>query len=232
MKDYLEFMPYLKDVEGSPAESTRAHRPFSGMELCYIVLNAIPYGLACAYWAKHDANHFPMDIEKMCEELVLLEPAFGRTQQFLDQINARGPKLSRKSGKNQAHKDKDSNSCDTGGPKNDKGEAVASAEAKHCARCAKYDKNNFFASTHNTDKCRRFDTNGNYIKNRGKNSKNRGGGTKNVNFSSLDMTDMKECFAQYNRDHKKVMKLLSKNGGGKKKRKVIYESESFSDSEA
>ena len=101
------------------------------------MLNAIPYGLACAYWAKHEANHFPMDIETMYKELVLLEPTFGRTQQFLDQINARGPKMSGKTGKNQARKDKDSNSRDTGGPKNDKGEAVAGAEAKHRAQCAK-----------------------------------------------------------------------------------------------
>ena len=114
---------------------------------------------------------FPMDIETMCEELVLLKPAFGHTQQFLDQINARGPKMNGKTGKNQARKDKDSNSRDTGGPKNDKGEAGASAEAKHCARCAKFDKNKFFASTHNTDQCRRFDANGNYIKNHGKHGK-------------------------------------------------------------
>ena len=140
--------------------------------------------------------------------------------------------MSKKTGKNQARKDKDYNSRDTGGPKNDKGESVAGAEAKHCAQCTKYDKNKFFASTHSTDQCRRFDTNGNYIKNRDKNSRNRGGRPKNVNFLSSEMTNMKECFAQYNHDHKKVMKLLSKNGGKKKKRKIVYESESSSDSEA
>ena len=49
MNDYLELMPCIKDVEGLPAELTREDQPFSGMELCYIVLNAIPYGFACAY---------------------------------------------------------------------------------------------------------------------------------------------------------------------------------------
>ena len=53
-----------------------------------------------------------------------------------------------------------------------------------------------------------------------------------MNFSSSDMTNMKECSAQYNHDHKKVMKLLSKNGGKKKKHKVVYGSESSSDSDA
>ena len=53
MNDYMEFMLCLKDVEGLPAELTHADQLFSSMEMCYIVLNAILYGLACAYWAKH-----------------------------------------------------------------------------------------------------------------------------------------------------------------------------------
>ena len=61
---------------------------------------------------------------------------------------------------------------------------------------------------------------------------NRGGGANNVNALSLEVSDMKECFARYNRDHKKVMKLLSKNGEKKKKLKIIYESNSSLDSDA
>ena len=40
------------------------------------------------------------------------------------------------------------------------------------------------------------------------------------------VVDTKECFVQFNRDHKKVMKLLSKNWPKRKKSKVVYETDS------
>ena len=51
MNNYLKCLPCLKDLEDSPVELTRADVPFSDMELCYIILNAIPYWLNCMYWA-------------------------------------------------------------------------------------------------------------------------------------------------------------------------------------
>ena len=42
MNNYLEYLPCLKYLEGSPAKLTCADVPFSGMELCYIILNSIP----------------------------------------------------------------------------------------------------------------------------------------------------------------------------------------------
>ncbi len=58
MNNYLKYLPCLKDLEGSPPELTHADVPFTGMELCYIIINAIQYPLNSAYWAKQKANHF------------------------------------------------------------------------------------------------------------------------------------------------------------------------------
>ena len=46
MNNYPEYMPCLKDVEGSPAEFDHTDVPFTSIELCYLVLSVIPYGLA------------------------------------------------------------------------------------------------------------------------------------------------------------------------------------------
>ncbi len=86
MNNYLKYLPFLKDLEDSLAKLTHADVPFSGMELCYIILNVIPYWLNCAYWAKQKANYFPINVEKMTEERVLLEPHYGHTQQLMDRI--------------------------------------------------------------------------------------------------------------------------------------------------
>ena len=48
MKKYLAFMPCLKDTEGAATELVRADKSFTGMELCYIILNTIPYVLTSA----------------------------------------------------------------------------------------------------------------------------------------------------------------------------------------
>ncbi len=49
MNNYLKYLPCLKDLEGSPNKLTHADVPFTGMELCYIILNAILYPLNSAY---------------------------------------------------------------------------------------------------------------------------------------------------------------------------------------
>ena len=43
MNNYLVYLPCLKDLEDIPTKLTCVDIPFSGMELCYIILNAIPY---------------------------------------------------------------------------------------------------------------------------------------------------------------------------------------------
>ena len=59
MNNYLEYMPCLKDVEVSPTELVRASKPF-----------------------------FPMDVDQITKELVLIEPAFGQTRHLMEQTKS------------------------------------------------------------------------------------------------------------------------------------------------
>ena len=218
---YLDMLPCLKQLEDSPDGLKRADIRFDEMELCTIILNAIPYRLACAYWSKYSTNHFPTSVSDLNDDLVLLEPEFNQTQRLLDQVKTAGGKPSgeKNKGKNaNGKRDADQaipkKTVEREAPKNG-GDRKKRRGNKYCSRCAKFWPS--AKNTHNTKDCRRFDENG---KNLFDGNKRNG----NANAVTQEKPDFAKCFAQMQKDNSKLLKLLKKKKA--KKAKVVYESDS------
>ena len=151
MNEYFQYLPTQKEVEGAPKELKNGKEPFTQIELCEVVLMAIPFNLSSAYWGKQKAGHYPMDLDALTEELVKLEPEFNRLQSLLDakkREDAKGkakksdekPTVAKKS---QQHKHKQ-----PGGGK----------QKMLCQRCALWSPQ--VKHTHNTDKCLKWEKDG------------------------------------------------------------------------
>ena len=83
LNSYIEDLPCLKDEEGAPDIMPRAQDPFNDMELCTHILTALPSGFSVAYWARK-GKHFPVDVEKLKDDLELIEPEFQQKQKMMD----------------------------------------------------------------------------------------------------------------------------------------------------
>ena len=95
---YVKFLSCQKDFEDSPAQFDCMDKPFPNLELCNIVLRAIPYPFTCAYQANKGSHHFPVDIKVITEDLALIKPEFKHTQHIVEKIQggicAHNPKSS------------------------------------------------------------------------------------------------------------------------------------------
>ena len=219
---YLAILPCLKDVKESPQSLARADVPFSEMELCTIILNAIPYQLACAYWAKHEPNHFPLDVDLLTNELVLLEPQFSKTQQLLEQV--RGKK---KKNEAAAKAEREAAAAASGdqpkGARNTSRRSSKKQGNKHCERCAKWHPS--AKDTHNTNECKRFTASGEDLFKKRQRERSANAHRK----SSSE--EMAQCFATAQKEQTALLKKLLKTNRKSKKRKIVYASDSDSDSE-
>jgi len=214
----------LKQLEDSPSNLKRADVRFDDMELCTIILTAIPYRLACAYWAKYPSTHFPMNVADLSEDLVLLEPMFGQTQKIVAQIRSQGgtnnpgEKGKNQNGKRTLDQPIPKKTAKGVAPKNGRDDKKRKGN-KFCSKCAKYAPH--AQNSHNTNECRRFDENGKDLFAMKKRERN-------VNAVAPEMPDIAKCFAQMQKDNSKLLKLLKKK---KAKRSRIVDSSDSSDSE-
>ncbi len=62
---YNKSLPSLKDEEGSPAELVQGNVPFTELELCNVILTALPFGFASAFWASKGTKHFPVCVKTL-----------------------------------------------------------------------------------------------------------------------------------------------------------------------
>ena len=217
MDGYIEFLPCLKDVEDSPAALKRNNVPFDEIEMCMLILKAVPFGLATAYWANQGARHFPQDVSELSDNLELLEPEFGKTQSLLDQVkkaNGNPPKNKMGSEKDKIPKKK---------PKHDKsknGKGDSGGNHK-CERCAKWSPQYKF--THDTEECRRWTEKG--MDKRHKFNKNSSESQREREFKTL-----KKNYAHMEKRTKRLEKQLRNKKKGKKRNYESSDSDS-SDSE-
>ena len=213
MNEYLPFLPTQKEVEGAPPELKNGKEPLTEMELCQVVLRAVPYHLGTAYYAKQKKGHYPMDLEAVTDELTALEPEFNRTQTLVE-------KARKESGKGKPKAQSDSSKQDGGDaakPAAKKPKGSGSGK-KHCNNCARYSPQ--IQHTHNTNDCRKWEKDGT---------------PKHVprksNVHSHD-DEMKKMFMAHMKEQKAFMKSMSRKGGkskrGKGKRR-FDESDSSSD---
>ena len=51
MNSYNKYLPSLKDEEGLPTELVCSNELFSQLEMCNIILTALPFNSASSFWA-------------------------------------------------------------------------------------------------------------------------------------------------------------------------------------
>ena len=86
MNSYNKYLPSLKDEEGSPTELVCSNEPFSQLEMCNIILTALPFNFASSFWAAKGAKHFPVCVKTLKADLQLIEPAYSVTAKLAAQV--------------------------------------------------------------------------------------------------------------------------------------------------
>ena len=83
--DAIPYLPCLKNQADSPTEWPTMNEPFSDIELCMNVLNTLPSALHAAYWASK-GTHFPVNLQKLMEDLKYLEIQVDRNKKGLEDL--------------------------------------------------------------------------------------------------------------------------------------------------
>ena len=227
MNSYLVYLPSLKDEKGSPQAMPRGNVLFTDIELCNIVLTALPFNFASAFWASKGAGHFPICVKTLKEDLELVAPTYAVTAKLVAQVK-RGlpqatPKVDTKKVTMKNPDDRIPKKSKGKFSKDQPGSSKKHKQQKLCQKCAKWSPNSM--QTHNTADCRKWNEDGT-----SKFSKsNKRGNFKSNNAHAMD-GDMKACFAQMRKDLKKDMKKKFKSKKSKKKSKKYYDSSDSSDS--
>ena len=157
----IEYLPCLKHRAGSPKELPRSNEPFTDIDLCSIVLNALPKSLAGSYWA-HKGKHIPVDLKKLEDDLEVIERQEAIQYNKLEDIRAKvglstpGSKtgISESSPKGLdgliPRKKKKAKGAD--------GNALTPSNKKQCNFCMQWSPQ--IAHTHNTAQCRKWNKDG------------------------------------------------------------------------
>ena len=226
MNSYNKYLPSLKDEEGSPPELVRSNEPFSQLEMCNIILTALPFNFASSFWAAKGAKHFPVCVKTLKADLQLIEPAYSVTAKLAAQV-----KLNAKSAPGTAPekgKDYKKRKLTDPIPRKTKVQKTHGREdtarpdknQKICQYCSQWSKSSMH--THATKDCRKWHPDGTSKYSRK---------SKSANRHALDSSDMQACFAQMRKENKKMLKKLSskKKSRKQKKKKVYYSSSDSSD---
>jgi hypothetical protein len=203
MNSYNKYLPSLKDEEGSPTELIRSNEPFSQLEMCNIILTALPFNFASSFWAAKGAKRFPLCVKTLKADLQLIEPVYSVTAKLAAQVklNAKtAPGTAPEKGTDykkrkltdpipRKTKAKTHGGKDTARP--DKNQKI-------CQYCSQWSKSSMHTNT--TRDCRKW-----HPGSTSKYSRK----SKNANRHARDSSDIQACFAQMRKENKKMLKKLS-----------------------
>merc|ERR1712197_142663 len=85
----LKFLPCRKEIEGSPRKIRRGSKPLNEQEQMDAILNAIPYKLSAAYWAKVKADSFPASMRELLADLKAVEPKWRQETSLNKRLSGR-----------------------------------------------------------------------------------------------------------------------------------------------
>jgi len=199
----LEFLPCLADSKNAPTNLERMSKPLSELELCGMIMRAIPTEWVDQYHLLANSELVPMDKSKLLIALEKIETAERNRKRRAQNELERIPKKSRKGDGGGKEK---KNSADARGKKERGG------GPKHCTLCAKFGG---AADTHRTQDCRKWTADG--TKKSTFRSKKGGGENKK---------DFKKLYMQLAKDVGKVLKDKAKK---KRKRDDTDDSSSEDD---
>ena len=140
----LKYLPCLAEAEGAPEGSEAMNRPLSEIELCQLIMRAIPSDWADEYRVNHP--FVKTDSDALVREL---EPIETKDKNRKRRVEHGGAPIPRKKLKGDGgNNDKESRAGGPGG---------GGPKQKHCALCAKYGG---AADTHNTADCKKYEKGG------------------------------------------------------------------------
>ena len=205
LNNYMKLLPCWKDEEDSPSQLARADTPFTSIEMCMHILNALPFPLATAYWAMKGAKHCPVDVDELRRDLILVEPNVKSFAKLVAQVKSQGndkgdeEKATAKGGKaNSGGGTASSKSSTKGSGGKTQNQNPRNTQRKLCNRCAQWSA--YLKNTHNTKDCRKW--------NNDSTPKNKR--TRETQAISKEMEEQETCFAQLKAEHKKMKKMLGK----------------------
>ena len=96
----MDYLPTLKDEEGSPQALPRGNDPFTEIELCNVIQTALPFSFASAFWATKGAKHFPVSVQTLKQDLELVFPNYAITAKLVAQAEREREKSAKKQTQN------------------------------------------------------------------------------------------------------------------------------------
>ena len=240
----VPYLPCLKHREGSPDKMPSMDESFLELEMCTNILAALPSELSMAYWASK-GEHFPTDLRKLEEDLVLVETQVRQQEQqerLLDELRVKvGMKPKSKQHRGKDHQEARMKSLGDRIPKKSfKTAQVSTPEGggkskwvqKLCQHCATWSPHS--KHTHDTKDCRKWNKDGTPKGDYGRQGKVK---TRSINMHQ-EGDDVAEVTAAYNKlrkQHANIMKHEMKKARKKhkkrgKKRRDYSDSSNSSDS--
>jgi hypothetical protein len=177
--------------------------PFTELELCTIILTALPFGFASAFWTQKGTKHFPVCVKTLKEDLELIKPNYQVTATLVAQVKG-SQKGQPKSGRDKQSKrgaldqpiPRKTDAKASGNKKEAAKSASSKKQKKNCEKCAKWSLK--LKHTHGTSKCCKWTDDGN----------SRYGPDKGTFAHSLHEDNFAQCFAQMRKDYKKLSKEI------------------------
>ena len=158
LNEYTRFLPTQKDEEGAPEALPRGDVPFGDVQMCGIILLALPAGFQNAYWARKRGQFYPCDLDEFTEDLKAIEPEARQFSNLVDKVNGGlNDPIPRKkttggAGKDEHKKRKSAESSAAENKKEKGSDPKKKKTSRYCARCA--EKSPKYKDTHDTVHCR------------------------------------------------------------------------------
>ena len=218
MNRAIPYLPCLKHMKDAPADMPTMNQKFSELEMCTNVISTLPLKMSTVYYSSK-GQHFPQDIKKLEEDLILVEGQVKRQDKIINELRA---KVGLTGNKESDGKKKKAVKLDDPIPKkNRKGNPKSlirdgdRPNSKLCQLCAKHSP--AVKNTHNTAQCRKWNADGSEQR------RSYSGKYKNANVHSHASDGVMEMVAQMSKEMKSLRKEV-KSAKKKSSKKRKYES--------
>ena len=195
LNNYLEMLPCLKQIQGSPANLARADVKFTDIELCPMILSGMDTPLALAYHALKGRDHFATSVKQLKEDLESIEPsvALSKETTFKEGMSSKsGGSKPAKSGNGKGYNKKARmSSRDEKIPRKSSTPKSDETQEKLCQKCAKWSPE--VKNTHNTSECFKWNKDGS------KGRRNNKGKYASNNVSAHQMGEMVSMFQAFSK---------------------------------
>ena len=218
MNRAIPYLPCLKHMKDAPTNMPTMNKKISELEMCTNVISTLPLKMSTVYYSSK-GQHFPQDIKKLEEDLILVKGQVKRQDKIINELRAKAGLTGNK--ESDGEKKKVVKLDDPIPKRNRKGQPKSLTKdgnrpnSKLCQLCAKYPPT--VKNTHNTSQCRKWNADSSEQK------RSYSGEYKNANVHSHANDGFMEMVAQMSKEMKSLCKEI-KSAKKKSSKKRKYES--------